>query len=307
MRILTAAAGALGAALLGASIPATVHGQASPPSQVRAAAALLPDTVLVGQPFRLGVTVQAPRGLRIRFPGALELTDDLEQVGAVELGHRRPRTGVMRAYYRVVAWTAGEHSVPPIHVKLYADPAVGDPLDLAVAVPPLIVRTVLPADARGLELRQGLPFLDPSPFPWIALLLLIAILVGLWAYYRYRKRDETADEAVRVLTLWESALEELRALAEEWRTGRLTPDAFGDRLEGILWGYLAATDGWVPGRPVRAAVNGDRRFARALDYSARVRFARLEGGYGGPIEATDACEAWILSRHEPAGAPEEGP
>ena len=118
MRIRTAAAGALGAALLGTSIPVAVHGQASSPSQVRAAAALLPDTVLVGQPFRLGVTVQAPRGLRIRFPGALELTDDLEQVGAVELGHRRPRTGVMRAYYRVVAWTAGEHSVPPLHVEL---------------------------------------------------------------------------------------------------------------------------------------------------------------------------------------------
>ncbi len=307
MRIRTAAAGALGAVLLGTSIPATVHGQASPPSQVRAAVTLLPDTVLVGQPFRLGVTVQAPRGLRIRFPGALELTDDLEQVGAVELGHRRPRTGVMRAYYRVVAWTAGEHSVPPIHVELYEDPAAGDPLDLAVAVPPLIVRTVLPADARGLELRQGLPFLGPSPFPWLALLLLIAILVGLWAYHRYRKRDETADEAVRVLTSWERALEELRALAEEWRTGRLTPDAFGDGLEGILWGYLVETEGWVPGRPVRAAVNGDRRFARALDYSARVRFARLEGGYGGPIEATDACQAWIVSRHEPAGAPEEAP
>jgi hypothetical protein len=261
----------------------------------------------VGQPFRLGVTVQAPRSLRIRFPGALELTDDLEQVGAVELGHRRPRTGVMRAYYRVVAWTAGEHSVPPIHVELYAEPAEGDPLDLSVAVPPLIVRTVLPADAGGLELRQGLPFLDPSPFPWLALLLLIAILVGLWAYRRYRKRDETSDEVVRALTPWERALEELRALAEEWRTGRLTPDAFGDRLEGVLWGYLVATEGWVPGRPVRAAVNGDQRFARALDYSARVRFARLEGGYGGPIEATDACQAWIVSRHEPAGAPEEAP
>ena len=77
MSIRTAVGGALGAALLGTSIPATVQGQASPPSQVRAAAALLPDTVLVGQPFRLGVTVRVPSGLRIRFPGALELTDDL--------------------------------------------------------------------------------------------------------------------------------------------------------------------------------------------------------------------------------------
>ncbi|MEN8162444.1 MAG: hypothetical protein ABFS41_20400, partial [Myxococcota bacterium] len=82
----------LGAVALVLSFPATSAGQ----EEVRAAAALFPDTVHVGQPFRVGVTVTTPRGAEVRLPGVLETTEDLEQAGEAEIGRRRPRTGVSR-------------------------------------------------------------------------------------------------------------------------------------------------------------------------------------------------------------------
>ena len=131
------------------------------------------------------------------------------------------------------------------------------------------------------------------------ILALIALLVGLWAYRKYRKREEEPEEVPRELTAWERALEELKKLVARWRAGDLALDAFCDGLEAVLRGYLEATEAWAPGVPTRAIVNGNRGLADALHYSARVRFARLGGGYGGPIEASDACGAWIASRHEP--------
>ena len=273
-------------------------------AEMRAAAAILPDTVHVGQPFRIGVQVRTPAGVKISFPSVLETTEDLEQVAEADIGRRRARSGVSRAYYRMVAWSAGDHQVPAIPVEVVPSDG-GEPFEILVQVPPLTVETVLPADIEGLELRQALPFLNPLPFPWLILLVLAALLAGVWAYRQYRKKEAEPDETMRQLSPWERAQEELRMLVEEWRGGRLAHDAFCDRLEGILKGYLFATEAWAPGVPVRAVVNGNRRLAHALDYSARVRFARLVSGYGGPIEAADTCRGWIAERHQPDG--EEAP
>jgi hypothetical protein len=292
---------ALGTVALVLSFPGTSAGQ----EEVRAAAALFPDTVHVGQPFRIGVTVTTPRGAEVRLPGVLETTEDLEQAGEAEIGRRRPRSGVSRAYYRMVAWTAGEHEVPPIKVEVFLTEEEAEPLEILVPVPTLTVETVLPAEIAGLELRQALPYLSSLPFPLLLILALIALLVGFWAYRKYRKREEEPEEAPRELTAWERALEELKKLVASWRAGDLALDAFCDGLEAVLRGYLEATEAWAPGVPTRAVVNGNRGLANALYYSARVRFARLGGGYGGPIEASDACGAWIASRHEPVEPVEE--
>ncbi|MEJ2334397.1 MAG: hypothetical protein P8Y26_02045 [Gemmatimonadales bacterium] len=297
---------ALASLALTAALVLSLPGASAGQDDVRAAAALFPDTVHVGQPFRIGVTVTTPRGAEVRLPGVLEATEDLEQAGEAEIGRRRPRTGASRAYYRMVAWTAGEHEVPPIKVQVFLSEGEAEPLEIVVPVPKLTVETVLPAEIAGLELRQALPYLRPLPFPLLLILALIALLVGLWAYRTYGKREEEdPEEAPRELTSWERALEELKKLVSSWGAGELTLEAFCDGLEAVLRGYLEATESWAPGVPTRAVVNGNRALADALYFSARVRFARLGGGYGGPIEASDACGAWIASRHEPPELGEE--
>jgi hypothetical protein len=271
-------------------------------ADMSAAAVLLPDTVHVGQPFRIGVQVKTPRGVEAHFPAVLETTENLEQAGEAQVGTRRPLSGVSRAYYRMVAWTAGPHEVPPIRVEVTPASEDADPFEILVQVPPLTVETVLPAEIEELELRQALPFLNPLPFPWLLLLALVAFLVGLWAYRRFRQQEPETVEPERHLTPWERAVAALGELVEEWRAGGLEHDGFCDRLEAILHNYLSVTENWSPGLPIRAVVNGNRRLAHALNYSALVRFARLAGGYGGPIEASDTCRAWIVSRHAPEEA-----
>ena len=267
---------ALASLALTAALVLSFPGASAGQDEVRAAAALFPDTVHVGQPFRIGVTVTTPRGAEVRLPGVLEATEDLEQAGEAEIGRRRPRTGASRAYYRMVAWTAGEHEVPPIKVQVLLSEGEAEPLEIVVPVPTLTVETVLPAEIAGLELRQALPYLRPLPFPLLLILALIALLVGLWAYRKYGKREEEdPEEAPRELTAWERALEELKKLVASWRAGELTLDAFCDGLEAVLRGYLEATESWAPGVPTRAVVNGNRALANALYFSARVRFARM--------------------------------
>ena len=276
-------------------------------ADMRAAAVLMPDTVHVGQPFRIGVQIKVPRGVEVRFPAVLETTEDLEQAGEALIGRRRQLSGVIRAYYRMVAWTAGPHEVPPIRVGVTPAAEDMEPFEIVVQPPPVMVETVLPEEIAGLELRQALPLLNPLSFPWLLLLALAVFLVGLWAYRRFRRDQPQTSEPERRLTAWERAVAELTKLVEDWRAGGLTHEAFCDRLEAIVQGYLAATENWSPGTPIRAVVNGNRQLAHALNYSALVRFARLAGGYGGPLEASDTCRAWIVSRHAPpesAGAGE---
>lgn len=306
---------ALAAALACGAAALSPTDAAAQVSDVRAAAALFPDTVHVGQPLRLGVTVSVPRGMRVRFPFALSAGEDLEQVGEAEIGKRRTRSGTARAYYRLVAWRAGEHEVPSVRVEVLPDGGESEAFEIVVPVPTLVVESVLPANITGLELRQALPFLTPLPFPLLLLIALAALILGWWAYRRFGSRAAEGETPARELTAWEAALEELKRLVEEWRAGVLSPAAFCDRLEAILKRYLVVTEAWVPGVPARAVANGDGRLRRALEFSARVRFARLGAGYGGPIEASDACGAWIASRHprdeddpaEPSPASAAGP
>ncbi|MEJ2371331.1 MAG: hypothetical protein P8Y07_10870 [Gemmatimonadales bacterium] len=60
---------ALASLALTAALVLSLPGASAGQDDVRAAAALFPDTVHVGQPFRIGVTVTTPRGAEVRLPG----------------------------------------------------------------------------------------------------------------------------------------------------------------------------------------------------------------------------------------------
>ena len=78
----------------------------------------------------------------------------------------------------------------------------------------MFVETVLPAEIEGLELRQALPYLRPLPFPLLLLLALAALLVGLWAYRRYgRKEEEVREEPPRELTASRTLDASIRAMS----------------------------------------------------------------------------------------------
>jgi hypothetical protein len=226
--------------------------------KVTVAAAIEPDTAHVGESVLLGVTVRARDVRSVGFPALLPLTDPLEQKGPIE---QRAVTedGEWRAYYRILAWQAGEQRVPAFEVAVRT---ADDERRLEVAPGPLFVATVLPTDTAGLQLREARPLSAPAA-------------------------------ASVPLTPFEQTLESLRRLRRGWREGRLTAPQLYDGLEVTLRGYAEATRAWRPGASLKRLTNGDRGLATALANSVLVRFARVAPSDATALASIDAGESWV--------------
>lgn len=261
-------------------------------TRVRVVVSAQPDTVLVGQPFTLGVTVQAFPGSRVQFPTLLQLNDELEQRGPAEISPGT-RSGQWRAYYPLVGWSSGPQQVPPVEV----DVGAGESARKIQSEPySILVVSVLPAGEEDLELRGARPFMELGAFPWMWILLLLALLAAflVW-YWRRKRRLLPGPEVSLVVTAGARALRELAELRERWDAGEIEGTVFFDRVEKTLRSYAEATRSWVPGRSLRQLSNGNRALSEALNRSALVRFAQVEANGRGPVRAIESCAAWIRS------------
>ena len=256
--------------------------------------AVEPDTILVGQPFVLGVTVQVDPETEVRFPSTLPILEDIEQIGIVDIRHEGEGDGVWRAYYRLLAWKPEPAFLPAFQIDYLGSGGSGT---AAVNPPAVQVVSVLPDESETLELRPARPFLEGRRFPWwwVALSLLVAWLA--WRSMRSRPAAPKEAAAIR-LTPTEEALLAIRQLQTEWEAGGVAEVAYFDRLEAILRHYLEVVRGWPPGTVVRAITNGQRPLAAALRRSALVRFGRLEAPDMEILTATRVCSDWIRTEAE---------
>lgn len=259
--------------------------------------ALDPDTVRVGEPFTLAITVQTRPGWRVGFPDVLPLPEGFEQRTAGESAEAGPAR--WRAYYRLVAWEVPGGELPPVEIELATD---GELRSMAVRPPPIRVRSVLPEDEANLQLRPARPFLERSRFPWLPVLLAALALAALAWWILRRREGAGADSRPSPEPAAERALRELRELRERWEEGSLDPAEFYDGLEGALRRYAEATRGWPPGTLIWGLPNGDRELAGVLRRSALARFGRAGTREGGPTGAIEVCRAWLLREREGVAA-----
>jgi hypothetical protein len=257
-------------------------------------AAVEPDTVLVGQPFVLGVTVQVEPGTEVHFPSTLPILEDIEQIGVVDVRRDDESDGIWRAYYRLLAWKPEPAVLPAFMVDLLGPEGTGM---AEVNPPPVQIVSVLPSDTEALELRPARPFLEGRRFPWWW--VVISLLVAYLAWRSMRKRESAPGAAAAVqLTPSEAALLALRELQMRWEAGQVGDVTYFDRLEAILRDYLETDRGWPPGTVVRAVTNGQRPLAAALRRSALVRFGRLDAPDMEILTATRVCSDWIRDENE---------
>lgn len=298
------AAGCLGAvgclgALAGWAPGAGAQEDPGRATATRAVAAVRPETVRVGEAFLLGVTVRAPPGAEVRFPGILPPGEAVEQRGPVQV-RRTAGPGEWRAYYSLLAWEPGVRELPAVEVVVSEEGAAGM---LEVAPRAITVLSVLPeAAGDGLELRGARPLLERRAFPWRWFLLAGVALMALvaWAWRRGRRGAAPAPREGPE----RRALGELARLRAGWEAGWLDGAAFFDELEAVLRRYAEGTRGWDRGLPLRQLPDGDRDLARALRRSAWVRFGRLAVSHREPLRSLEACARWILAD---AGLPAGGP
>ena len=269
---------------------------------LRVAAVLAPDTVRVGEPYTLGLSVAAPREATVQFPPLLSLPAELEQLRPAEVGWEEDGGGQWRAHYRLAAWKAGIWSFPPVEVEWQGR-------HVELAPPPVHVISVLPAVSKGPQPLEGPR--DPDPrraFPWWLLLLLLALALLGWLLRRLR-RPEVEHEEDEVDPA-DAARTALAALKRDLEEGDIDLAAFYDGLETVLRRYLAARRDWPEERPVREFV-GTRTVVEARTElrsglrtmqvrAGLVRFAHVDATALAALLDADACLAWVEAEEEAA-------
>lgn len=277
--------------------------RSTPDSGPRTAAVLSPDTVRVGDPFTLGLSIAGSQDADVQFPPLIALGAELEQLRPVEVEWNSDEGGQWRARYRLAAWKAGTWKLPDVQVEMRGT-------EVSLSPPRVHVTTVLPAASEG-----PLPLDGPRGprrirgFPWWLLLLLLALLF-LWWLLRRLGRTEEEEEEPGWTDPAVAAREALARLKRDLESGQVDLAAFYDGLEEVLREYLAARRGWPSERPVREFVDQaaeDRRLEgveaglRSLQgRSGLVRFAHVEAAEAIALTDADACLAWVDSEEAEA-------
>lgn len=152
-----------------------------------------PDTVTVGDPFRLVVRVRAPKGATVEFPTAMDSGGMVEALDpVVVMPSSDPSLTDQTATYRLAAWDVGR-----LPLKL-ADVIVrlnGDERALALRDLFVTVRSVLPADSSQRVPRppRDVMAIPPPWWWWAALAAVVAVLLLLlWSWWRRRRRVRPA-------------------------------------------------------------------------------------------------------------------
>jgi len=174
-------------------VPAASRGVLTPPagSRVQAGFVVRPDTVAVGDPFTLIVTVVVPIGARIEWPTLDDTTAMVVSREPTKVTEESLRAGgrTERAEYALAAWNVG---ALPIGLNDAVVRVGATTLKVPLRDARVFVTSVLPGDS---SMHKPKPPRDlfPRVVPWWqrwwpALLLLAALGVLWWLFKRRRTR-----------------------------------------------------------------------------------------------------------------------
>lgn len=156
---------------------------------MRIGAALSPDTLQVGDPFILTVTIEVPAGARVTWPALTDSTAPVSmrndvRVTGTENGAVRRET----AEYDMTVWGVGPVPVALPDIKVRID---NKETTVPFEAPSLFVQSVLPQDT-SLHVPKPAKGLFPRIVPWWeawwpALVLLLLVLL-IWFLIRSRRK-----------------------------------------------------------------------------------------------------------------------
>jgi hypothetical protein len=168
--------------------PLLAQGRTANAIPVKAGVTVSPDTVKVGDPFRITVGIRAPLGATIEFPRATDSSSSVQSLDPVSVRTSADTTAVEQyADYRVAAWDIGSQPIrlEDVLVKLNG---VERHIPLSASV---FVASVLPKDSAQRVPKPPRPLFETNPFPWWWIAALIAAaIIGLliWWWIRRRRR-----------------------------------------------------------------------------------------------------------------------
>lgn len=296
---IAAAVALLGAC--GAGAPASAQRAVLPIVQV--STGVRPDTVTVGDRFRVAIRVVTPAGATVRFPAQPQLSPALQPLDSVRVATTAP--GEHRATYTLVAWQTGE--LPPPELRVRVALSNGDSATYPIRLPLPAVASVLPADTAGLEPRpaRGVLAMPRRRNPWpIVVVGVLLFGVGIAAAWLWRRRSRNAppvhspaDPRRDALAALDRARELRLVEAGEWKV-------FYSLVSETLRAYATArAPGWGV-EHTTAELLGNMRgdgvaadavesLGRVLREADRVKFARMTPTAADAEAAWRAARAWV--------------
>ena len=225
-------------AILALAITVAAPASAQAPFEVKAGVTIVPDTVRVGDPFRVTVGVRAPRGATIEFAKAMDSSASVQSLDPVAVRTSADTTASEQyADYRVAAWDIGSQPVRIADVIVRFN---GVDRRIPVSGNAVFVRSILPADSAQRIPKPPRALFEFTQFPWWlwALIAAAIVAVGLlvWWWIRRRRRPPPA-EIVDPFARAESEFQRIEALAllEAGERGR-----YVTLMIEVLRDYLAA-------------------------------------------------------------------
>jgi hypothetical protein len=175
-------------------MPAIARCQAPTRIPVQAGATLDRDSVTVGDVVRLTVRVRAPRNATINFPAAVDSLGPVQSLEppVVRNGADTVDAADRIAVYRLAPWDVGSLQIRLGDVLVQTD---DDERSVALPLPKLFVRSVLPADTAKRIPKPARPLLEPrEPIPWwwwvAAAVAAIGIGIAIWWWRRHRHAEQ---------------------------------------------------------------------------------------------------------------------
>lgn len=160
---------------------------------VKAGVTVAPDTVKVGDPFRVTVGVRAPKGASIEFPRATDSTSTVQSLDPVRVRTTADTTALEQyADYRVAAWDVGTQ---PIQLEDVVVRLGSAERRIPLGGHTVFVASVLPADSAQRVPKPQRDIFEAHVFPWWWWALaaaLVALGLLLWWWWRRRRRQPAA-------------------------------------------------------------------------------------------------------------------
>lgn len=218
--------------------------RAQQPISIKAGVTVAPDTVRIGDPFRVTVGVRAPKGATIDFPRATDSTSTVQSLDPVNVRTTADTTALEQyADYRVAAWNVGSQPIKLEDVIVHLG-------NVERRVPlgghTVYVASVLPADSAKRVPKPPRDIFESHAYPWWWWALAAAVVaLGLLLWWWWRRRRRTPAALVNV-----NPYE--RAVAEFARIDRLGLIEAGERgryvalMVEVVRDYLAARYALAP-------------------------------------------------------------
>ena len=182
-----ALAGTLALALLQA--PTRTAQAQTPAIPVQMGYAVEPDTVTVGDPFRLTVRVHAPLGASIEFPAGPDSGAAVEALDPKQERQGNDSTALdVTSVWRLAAWDIGDQPLRMREIVVRLD---GRERRISLGSLGVHVKSVLPADSAQRIPKPARPLFEFG-LPWWYWLLAALAAIGLiglfWWWWKRRRR-----------------------------------------------------------------------------------------------------------------------